>query len=60
MFTTEKGQSTVEYLLLLVLVAGLSILLLMAISHSIDVGMKRTAGQVIVIEAPKKEQGRED
>ena len=55
----EAGQSTVEYLLLLVLVAGLSILLLSALGHSIDLGMKRTAGQVIIIEAPK-EQGRED
>lgn len=54
----ERGQSTVEYLLLLLLIIGLSILLITAIGNSVALGMKRTAGQVIVIEAPKKEAGR--
>lgn len=57
--TSETGQSTVEYLLLLLLVIGLSVLLITALGNSVALGMKRTAGQVIVVEQPK-EQGRED
>lgn len=55
--SSEAGQSTVEYLLLLLLIIGLSVLLITALGNSVVLGMKRTAGQVIVVEQPK--EGRE-